>query len=160
LETFETLLNLANATERVKSANAKIAEDELTLQESEGAGEGEKRDSFASVGPVYRTDSNSSAAGPTKSSQSVHSHPGGFRLGEAPPPLISRIASVGNMNSGVCGPGTQQKVMILDSQASFPDSLLVVATLDDTQNFPDAHIPSVPGLSPIALSSPCGGRER
>lgn len=35
-----------------------------------------------------------------------------------------------------------QKVMILDSQAAFPESLLLLATMDPEQNFPDAHVPN------------------
>jgi hypothetical protein len=49
--------------------------------------------------------------------------------------------TVGNMTSGA-GP-SHTNLMVLDSQASFPESLLLMAALDASNNFPDAHILSL-----------------
>jgi hypothetical protein len=62
-------------------------------------------------------------------------------LGEKAPPLLLRIPTVGNMTSGV-GP-SHKKLMVLDSQASFPESLLLMAALDASNNFPEAQLISL-----------------
>ena len=64
-------------------------------------------------------------------------------LGENAPPPLLRIPTVGNMTSGV---GTsKKKLMVLDPHASFPESLLLKATLDERNNFPEAHLPCLDG---------------
>jgi hypothetical protein len=64
-------------------------------------------------------------------------------LGENAPPPLLRIPTVGNMPSGF---GTcKKKLMVLDPQASFPESLLLKATLDKRNNFPEAHLPCLDG---------------
>ena len=64
-------------------------------------------------------------------------------LGENAPPPLLRILTVGNMSSGL---GTcKKKLMVLDPQASFPESLLLKATLDERNNFPEAHLPCPDG---------------
>ena len=64
-------------------------------------------------------------------------------LGENAPPPLLRIPTVGNMTSGV---GTsKKKLMVLDPHVSFPESFLLKATLDERNNFPEAHLPCLDG---------------
>jgi hypothetical protein len=62
---------------------------------------------------------------------------------DAPPPPLLRIPTVGNMTSGFGA--SKKKLMVLDPQASFPESLLLQATLDERNNFPEAHLPCPDG---------------
>jgi len=82
---------------------------------------------------------------------STTSHAGGFKLGEEPPSLMARIPIVGTHEYSPTVGGDTHQVMLLDSQASFPESLLLMATMDPEQSFPDAH--AAHPLSPIASGS-------
>jgi hypothetical protein len=72
-------------------------------------------------------------------------------LGEKAPPLLLRIPTVGNMTSGA-GP-SHTNLMVLDSQASFPESLLLMAALDASNYFPEAHLGSLDVHAQSAPSS-------
>ena len=82
---------------------------------------------------------------------STASHAGGFKVGDEPPPLMTRIPTVGNMEYSHGAGGPAHQVMLLDSQASFPESMLLLATMDPEQSFPEAHAPAA--LTPIASVS-------
>jgi hypothetical protein len=72
-------------------------------------------------------------------------------LGENAAPPLLRIPTVGNMTSGV---GTsKKKLMVLDPHASFPESLLLKATLDERNNFPEAHLPCLDGQAQSTTNS-------
>lgn len=82
---------------------------------------------------------------------STASHAGGFKVGDEPPPLMARIPTVGNMEYSHGAGGPAHQIMLLDSQASFPESMLLLATMDPEQSFPEAHAPAA--LTPIASVS-------
>ena len=72
-------------------------------------------------------------------------------LGEKAPPPLLRIPNVGTITSGV-GP-SHTNLMVLDSQASFPETLLLMAALDASNYFPEAHLGSLDVQAQSAPSS-------
>jgi hypothetical protein len=70
-----------------------------------------------------------------------------FLRDKTPPPLlriptgVRTVGAVGNMTSSV-GP-SHKNLMVLDSHASFPESLLLMAAFDASNNFPEAHLRSL-----------------
>eukprot|EP00802_Teleaulax_amphioxeia_P008381 Tamp_08390.p1 GENE.Tamp_08390~~Tamp_08390.p1 ORF type:complete len:392 (-),score=44.67 Tamp_08390:1160-2269(-) len=133
LDTFADLVDLASMVhsdqQRQRSPTAQAEGDAFALRSN-------------SATNVNNSESAGISLRRTGSAKSSLSHPGGFRVGEEPPALMTRIASVGTMTSGIAKSPAAQKVMILDSQTAFPESLLLLATMDPEQDFPDAHVPT------------------
>ena len=103
----------------------------------------------------HEPDRTPSQASTSQRRVSSASQTGGFKLvAEEPPPLIKQIPTVGNMEFSSGKDGSAHQVMLLDSQASFPESMLLLATMDPEHSFPDAHAPTP--LSPVVAPASRG----